>query len=68
MPHGWAERSQYRLADRFRARVLTDDPIHQSEAGNYEPQDCQELLRFFADDVKVTAWEVLSRYYEELNR
>jgi hypothetical protein len=51
------------------ALVLTDDPIHQREAGKqYEPQDCQELLNFFADDVKMTAWEVLSRYYDELNR
>jgi hypothetical protein len=49
------------------ALVLTDDPIHKTEAGKYEPQDCRELLKSFADAVNITAWEVLSRYYDELN-
>jgi hypothetical protein len=51
------------------ALVLTDDPMHKPEVGKpYEPQDCRELLKDFADVVDVTAWEVLSRYYAELNR
>jgi hypothetical protein len=50
------------------ALELADDPILKTEAGKGEPQDCRELLKDFADEVNVTAWEVLSRYYNELNR
>jgi hypothetical protein len=50
------------------ALVLIDDPMHQPEAGKpYEPQDCQKLLEYFADDVAVTVQQVLARYNEELN-
>jgi hypothetical protein len=51
------------------ALVLTDDQWRKPEAGKPdEPQDCRELLKDFADAVNVTAWEVRSRYYDELNR
>jgi hypothetical protein len=51
------------------ALVLTDDQWRKPEAGKPdEPQDCRELLKDFADAVNVTAWEVLSRYHDELNR
>jgi hypothetical protein len=50
------------------ALVLKDDPTHQPEVDKeYQPQDCQELLEYFARDVDEAVNRVLSRYNEELN-
>jgi hypothetical protein len=51
------------------ALVLKDDPTHQPEAGKEsQPEDCRDLLNGIARDVHTTLWQVLSRYYDELNR
>jgi hypothetical protein len=45
------------------ALVLTDDPIHQPDAGKpYEPQDCMALLEGFSQSVDSKIRQVLSEY------
>jgi hypothetical protein len=53
---------QTRLHHEF-ALVLSDDPTHRPhEDREYQPQDCMDLLRGFAQEVRVTTGRVLQVY------